>query len=89
MEFKIYQDKIVLEGDNKKILAEVTFPEKNSVLTIEHTFVDESLRGQGVAANLMEQAANVIRASGKKATAKCSYAVKWFSEHPDEQDLLI
>ena len=32
---------------NGKLLAEVTFPDDGNTAVIDHTFVDESLRGQG------------------------------------------
>ena len=55
---------------------------------IDHTFVDGSLRGQGVAGQLVQGAADQIRGRGMKAVATCSYAVKWFDSHPDQRDLL-
>lgn len=37
-------------GEDGKLLAEITFPTgEDGVADIDHTFVDESLRGQGVA----------------------------------------
>ena len=36
--------------ENGKVLAEITFPRTEpGVYTIEHTIVDDSLRGQGIA----------------------------------------
>ena len=53
-----------------------------------HTFVDDTLRGQGVAGQLLQAAADQIRAEGKRARATCSYAEIWFERHPEEADLL-
>lgn len=73
-------------------LGEVTFPafpaRGENVVNIDHTFVDERLRGQGVAEQLMERVAADLRQSGRKALLTCSYAKKWFSRHMDEADLL-
>ena len=72
-----------------KKLAEVTFPalDENTV-EINHTFVGDSLRGQGVAGQLMEAAAKQLRAKKKTAKLTCSYAQKWFASHPEYQDVI-
>ena len=74
------------------ILAEVTFPatDRPGVVDIDHTFVDPSLRGQGIAGTLMRHAVDAIRSSGRRVVAapSCSYAAAWFEKHPSERDLL-
>ena len=50
--------------------------------------MDDTLRGQGVAGQLLQAAADQIRAEGKRARATCSYAEIWFERHPEEADLL-
>jgi len=74
--------------DGEKLVAEVTFPAQDGVAVIEHTFVDDSLRGQGVAGQLVRAAADQIRADGMKARLTCSYAKTWFENHPEECGLL-
>ena len=74
--------------DGDKLVAEVTFPARDGVAEIDHTFVDDSLRGQGVAGRLVRAAADQIRADGNKARVTCSYARTWFAHHPEEADLL-
>jgi Predicted acetyltransferase len=87
MEFQKEPGRIfAMEGD--KLLAEVTFPVESGVAVIDHTFVDGSLRGQGVASQLLEAATAQIRAAGRKARPVCSYAQRWFAEHPESADLL-
>lgn len=88
MDFTCEQNKIFLLGDNKEIVAEVTFPDiDNNTVDINHTFVDDSLRGQGIAGKLMELAAKQLEAQSKKAVLSCSYAVKWFEKHPEYSHL--
>ena len=88
MDFSYFSDKIT-RNDQTKTLAEVDFPElEPGLVDINHTFVDDSLRGQGVAGKLMEAAAAHLRSEGKKAVLSCSYAVKWFEKHPEYQDIL-
>ena len=54
MQFQIQSDRIFAKDKSGKLLAEITFPETESgVCTINHTFVDESLRGQGIAGQLV------------------------------------
>lgn len=89
MNFITENNRIYANDENGKLIAEVTFPEAaENRVDINHTFVDDSLRGQGVAGQLLELAVKELRASGRKATASCSYAVKWFEKHPEEADLL-
>ena len=58
MEFIYRENEIVLESPEGKTLARVTFPALDAeTVEIDHTFVDDSLRGQGVAGKLLEAAA--------------------------------
>ena len=87
MEFQ-REDGRIYAMDGDKLIAEVTFPTRDGVADIDHTFVDDSLRGQGVAGQLVRAAVDQIRAGGGKARATCSYAKAWFEQHPEEADLL-
>lgn len=85
-----YSDNRIFKEENGKLLAEITFPvDSNGVVNMNHTFVDPSLRGQGVADKLVTSAIEVIRSNGWKAVATCPYVVKWFEKHPDERSILI
>lgn len=89
MEFIHEKSRVVIYGKRREILAEITFPETEpGIADINHTFVDESLRGQGIAGKLMEEAVRQIRAEGKKMKTSCSYAAGWMVRHPEEGDLL-
>lgn len=82
MDFQISENRVFLEGEDGKLLAEITFPQTgDNLFCIDHTFVDSSLRGQGVAGKLVEKAVEVISSRGGQVTATCSYAQKWLSEH--------
>lgn len=82
MKFNVEKNRIYYE-ENGKTLAEVTFIGDEDVLTINHTFVDDSLRGQGIASKLLQEAVNEIKRQNKKVQASCSYAVKWLEKHPE------
>ncbi len=89
MDFICELNRIVLYDNNKKIIAAVTFPDVSfSTVEINHTFVDESLRGQGIASKIMEKTAQTIRSQNKKAILTCSYAISWFNKHPEYNDIL-
>ena len=83
------RDRVQVLDEQWNVLAEVTFPQvEPGVVEIDHTFVDESLRGQGVAGELLGRAVASIAASGYRAHPTCSYAVSWFEKHPEHADLL-
>ena len=88
MEFTHSEGRVYACDPDGKLLAEVTFPVTNGVANINHTFVDAALRGQNIASQLLEAAVEQIRKNGWKAQTTCSYAVKWFSQHPEASDLL-
>jgi len=78
-----------MNNDQGVTIAEVTFPDvKDHVVNINHTYVDDSLRGQGVAGKLMIEVAEQLRREGKKAILTCSYAVSWFSKNKEYDDIL-
>lgn len=83
MNFITEKDRIYATDSSNKVIAEVTFPTNGGVSTIDHTFVDSSLRGQGVAGELVKLAADTIMAGGNKIAATCPYAVAWFNSHPE------
>lgn len=88
MEFTYSKNQVALFDENHQVIAKVTFPDVDAdTVDIDHTFVDDSLRGQGVAGKLMEAAAEYLREQNKKAVLTCSYAVKWFEKHPEYSDV--
>jgi len=88
MNFIHEEGRIYAQDENGKVIAEITFPIENGIAVIDHTFVDPSLRGQGVAGKLMAAAAEDIRKAGLKAHPTCSYAVKWLGEHSEYSDII-
>ena len=81
MDFEVLDNKIVYK-ENNKVLAEITYIEKEKgIFDINHTFVDESLRGQGIASILVEKAVEEIKKKNGKIEATCSYAKSWLEKH--------
>lgn len=87
MEFIEEKDRIYATDPDGRVVAEVTFPTAAGVSTIDHTFVDRSLRGEGIAEQLVKLAADKILADGNKIVATCAYAVAWFKRHPEYHPL--
>lgn len=82
MEFKKEENRIFLEDANSNIIAEIEFEEiEKGKYNIYHTFVDESLRGQGIASKLVEEAVKFIESKNGKVEATCSYAKKWLEKN--------
>ncbi|WP_027296539.1 GNAT family N-acetyltransferase [Robinsoniella sp. KNHs210] len=90
MNFTFQKNQIALHNTtSQKMLAEVTFPDiDENTVEVNHTFVDESLQGQGIAGQLMLALAEHLRCENKKAVLTCSYAQHWFSKHPEYNSLI-
>jgi uncharacterized protein len=69
-------------------LAEMTYARVNDKLVIiDHTFVDERLRGLGVARRLLDTAVAWARASHTRLAATCPYAKAQFEKDASIQDV--
>ena len=67
---------------NGSVVAEITFPEiETGVFDINHTFVDSSMQGRGIAAQLVRYAINEINLYGGQVRASCSYAKKYIEKN--------
>lgn len=80
MEYITEKNRIyAIEGG--KEVAEVTFPDRNGIYVINHTFVDDRLRGQGIASELVRRAVEEIEQRGGRVEATCSYAMLWLARN--------
>ena len=79
-ELKIADNMIYIE-EGSNILAMVEFKKISPTeYDIYHTFVDEKLRGQGIASTLVGKAVKEISSRGYKVQASCSYANAWLKK---------
>ena len=71
-------------GEDGTMLAEATFeaPEAGT-LDVNHTFVDESLRGTGMASELMRRVVEFAEARDVRLLASCPFAHGWLERHQD------
>ena len=84
MKFNHTPTRIYSIDEQGALMAEITFPTTSeNTYCINHTFVDPSLTGQGIAGQLVQMAVDQIRAQGGAVTATCSHAAKWLEKHPE------
>lgn len=57
-------------------------------ITIEHTIVNEALKGRGIGRQLVDAAVLYLRQNGLKAVLECSYAKSVFDRNAKELDAL-
>lgn len=89
MNFIYEENRIYLNNEDDVVVAEIRFPEvEENTVEITRTFVDESLRGQGVAGKLMNEAVTALKEKGKKVIPTCSYARKWFENHEEYKSMV-
>lgn len=60
-----------------------------SILDFEHVEVPFRFRGTGVAGRIVQAACRHARANQVKVVPTCPYIAWWFTQHPEEQDLLL
>jgi predicted GNAT family acetyltransferase len=66
-----------------KIIAEMLYINSGKKIIIEHTWVDDEHRSEGLGKVLMDGMAEFARKAGIKVTPHCPYAKKMFTNHPD------
>lgn len=82
LDYRSESNRICLMDESEHCIAEVTFPEvAPHVFDINHTFVDDSLRGQGIAGALVERAVHAIREKHGEIRTSCTYAAAWMERY--------
>ena len=74
--------------DGGRRLAEMTYTVAGSRVIIDHTQVDESLRGKGIGAKLVLAAVEWARAEDAQLMPLCPYAKSVFDKTPGYGDVL-
>ena len=69
-------------------IAELTYFKNNGIMTIDHTEIDEKLRGEGIGQDMVKAAVDYARANGLNIKALCPYAKKVIDRTPEFQDVL-
>lgn len=75
--------------DDQKWIGESTYSQSDKLWIIDHTYVDESYQGQGIAVKLVATLVDEARKSGKKILPLCPFAKREFDRKPEYADLLF
>ncbi len=78
-----------ISGEDDTVLAEIiyTLQGENSMI-LEHTEVDEELKGQNIGYQLVSAAASYARNHGLKLVPVCPFASSVINKKPEFKDLL-
>ncbi|SHF83195.1 GNAT family N-acetyltransferase [Ornithinibacillus halophilus] len=88
-EIKQGNQKFFVGENEQEPLAEITYQKTNeSTITVDHTFVSDELRGQGMAGKLVEKVVSYARDEGYKIIPECSYAKNKIEKTESYQDIL-
>lgn len=78
----------ILSDDNQTRLAEITFVYTGDTMAIiDHTLVDDSLKGQGIAKQLVAKVVDKMRAEKRKIIPLCPFAKAIFDRTPEYNDI--
>ena len=81
--------KAFIENDSKITLAEMTFSKAGeTMLIIDHTEVDVSLKGQGIGRRLLDRIVEMARTEQIKILPLCPFAKSVFDKDPSIRDVL-
>lgn len=93
MKFKIQEKSngskgsFYIEIEGKKV-AEMTYSVAGEErIIVDHTEVDDSLRGQGAGLQLVEYAVNYVRAKNIKMLPLCPFTKATLLKHPEWKDV--
>lgn len=90
MRKEFLEDRInFVNAENDEIMGFVTFPMNDrGVLCLDHTEVSDNYQGRGLAAQLVQEVAELAVSKNQKIIPICPYAVKWFEKNPKYGDVL-
>ena len=89
MDFTRKGNRIFTEDEKGKLIAEITYRDVgNQIVEANHTFVDPSLRGQGIAEQLVDALVSDMRQVDKKIRPTCPYVVKLFQLKKDKYSFI-
>jgi predicted GNAT family acetyltransferase len=76
----------LLDGDTVVAVAE--YIERPYEIEIPHTEVLPELRGGGIGAELVKQALDAVRATGKQVVPRCWFVADFIAANPSYADLV-
>ncbi len=88
MDFELRKDGYYYNKDGKD-LGVINWRLTDGVMEMTHTFVDPSLRGQGIAMKLLEAAVAYAKANNYRMKPYCSYVVRTIDQVPGGRELVV
>jgi predicted GNAT family acetyltransferase len=90
MDFKHESGRYYIEGENGELLAEIVYPriDDGKNVVIDRTYVDPSLRGQGIAGKLLKLVVDEARRDKFLIEPLCTFAAGEFQRRPEYADVL-
>lgn len=88
LEFLVEENRFYFDDTDGENLAEITMSPAGTFKIIDHTWVDDSLRGQGIAAKLVKRVVDDAREKGYKILPLCPFAKGEFDRKPEYHDVL-
>ena len=93
MDFKMVelgQDEFAFRNeDDGTVNAEITWTQMADVMVVEHTFVNETMRNQGLAKELVDRAVEYARENEYKIEPVCSYVATVFERYDEYEDVKV
>lgn len=85
--FKHQNFEILLLNNNGEQMGEITYQDNgNGIWSITHTGVSPTLRGQGLAEQLLDKLVKLANEKQVKLKAVCPYVIRQFEEQPEKYD---
>ena len=75
--------------DDGTVNAEITWTQMADVMVVEHTFVNETMRNQGLAKKLVDRAVEYARENEYKIEPVCSYVASVFERYDEYEDVKV
>lgn len=89
MEIREEKNRFALYNDQDVEIGEMTWSDAGSdMMIIDHTFVDENYRGQGLAEQLVKSGVDKARRENKKIIPLCPFAKREFQEKAEYDEVL-
>lgn len=71
-----------------RLVGECTYTQDGTLWILDHTFVDESMRGRQLGAALLKELMQAAREAGVRVRPVCPFVQKEFERHHEYQELL-
>lgn len=85
MKFEKSGNRFFKNDESGKMIAEVTYVSSGEdKVILDHTFVDPSLRGQGIAEELVDAVVEEMQKENKKIIPLCPYAKELFERKSEK-----